>query len=64
MNHNDRTLDKLNKETGEGPAKAQKITQCVAYKRALKLGIEDKYRKPIQSDLDFIRTVGDLNYLK
>lgn len=61
---NDRTLVKLIKATGEGPAKAQKITQCVAYKRALKLGIEDKYRKPIQSDLDFIRTVGDLNYLK
>lgn len=61
---NDRTLFKLIKASGEGPAKAQKITQCIAYKRALKLGIEDKYRQPIQTDLDFLRTVGDLNYLR
>ena len=61
---NDRTLFKLIKATGDGPAKAQKITQCIAYKRALKLGIEGKYRQPIKSDLDFLRTVGDLNYLR
>lgn len=61
---NDRTLFKFEKVTGDGPAKAQKILQCIAYKRALKLGIECDCRKPIQSDLDFLRTVGELNYLK
>lgn len=61
---NDRTLFKLIKTLGEGPAKAQKIVQCLVYKRALKAGNSEQFRKPIQSDLDFLRTVGELNYLK
>lgn len=61
---NNRTFFKLIKIIGNAPAKAQIISQCVTYKREVQEKEELTVPIPSQKDLDYLKTIKDLNYLK
>lgn len=61
---NNRTFFKFIKMIGDAPAKAETIAQCIAYTRSIRLYGESTIRKPTQKDLNYVKSVNELNYLK